>query len=132
MPVEFSVAAYRFGHSLVRNSYQTNHPVRGFGNFAPIFDVSAGSEPDDLRGFRPMQPRNFIQWDWFLDMTSSGGPFPQQARKINTKLSNALVNLAEDPSDPTSNQNVLAFRNLMRGSSFGLPSGTCVAKKVLH
>jgi len=44
MPVEFSVAAYRFGHSMVRKSYQTNAPERGFvdsdGNriFVTIFD----------------------------------------------------------------------------------------------
>lgn len=47
MPVEFSVAAYRFGHSLVRNAYQTNEPHRGFNNFAPIFDNSGPGDPDD-------------------------------------------------------------------------------------
>ena len=67
MPVEFSVAAYRFGHSMVRNSYQTNNPIRGFQNFAPIFDnTGASGDPDDLRGFRPMKPANCIQWDWFF------------------------------------------------------------------
>ena len=55
MPVEFSGAAYRFGHSMVRNSYQTNDPHRGFRNFAPIFDNTGGVDPDDLRGFRPMK-----------------------------------------------------------------------------
>ncbi len=127
MPVEFSVAAYRFGHSMVRNSYQTNNPVRGFGNFAAIFDNSGNPDPDDLRGFRPMKPENSIQWDWFLPMQSSGGPFPQMARKIDTKLSNALAFLFEGaPGDPL---NVLAFRNLKRGLAFGLPSGTSIAKK---
>ena len=86
MPVEFSVAAYRFGHSMVRNSYQTNHPHRGFNNFAPIFDNSGASNPDDLRGFRRLLVENTVQWDWFLPMTSSAGPFPQMARKIDTKL----------------------------------------------
>ena len=51
MPVEFSVAAYRFGHTMVRNAYQTNFPHRGFGVFAPIFDNTAGTTGDDLRGF---------------------------------------------------------------------------------
>ncbi|WP_300031172.1 heme peroxidase family protein [uncultured Roseobacter sp.] len=128
MPVEFSVAAYRFGHSMVRNGYQTNHPERGFGVNVPIFDNTGGGDPDDLRGFRPMKPENCIQWDWFLQMTSSApGIFPQMARKIDTKLSNALAFLFEGtPGDPG---NVLAFRNLKRGVSFDLPSGTSVARK---
>ncbi|MCH9651544.1 MAG: peroxidase [Deltaproteobacteria bacterium] len=128
MPVEFAVAAYRFGHSLVRNSYQTNGPVRGFGNFAPIFDNSGTPSPDDLRGFRPMEARNYIQWDWFLQMTSSEGPFPQLGRKIDTKLSNALGNLPIGPVG--ARMNVLAFRNLQRGWTFGLPSGSDVARKL--
>lgn len=127
MPIEFSVAAYRFGHSMVRNSYQTNHPARGFGDFVPIFDNTGSADPDDLRGFRPMKPKNMIQWDWFLDMQSSGGPFPQMARKIDTKLANALAFLHEGPAGDT--LNVLAFRNLKRGWAFGLPSGTDVARK---
>lgn len=127
MPVEFSVAAYRFGHSMVRNAYQTNNPVRGFGNHAAIFDNSGAVNPDDLRGFRPMLAENCIQWDWFLPMTTSSGPFPQMARKIDTKLANALAFLHEGPAgDPL---NVLAFRNLKRGITFGLPSGTDVARK---
>lgn len=128
MPVEFSVAAYRFGHSMVRNSYQTNQPHRGFGNFAPIFDNTSGGAPDDLRGFRPLPQENYVQWDWFLEMTTSSGPFPQMSRKIDTKLSNALFALHEDI--PGSNLNNLAFRNLMRGISFGLPSGSAVARRL--
>lgn len=134
MPVEFSVAAYRFGHSMVRNSYQTNHPERGVGNFAPIFDNTTTADPDDngpgnLRGFRPMELRNMIQWDWFLPMTSSREKFPQMARKIDTKLANALSFLHEDEKNPRSRDNVLAFRNLKRSWTFGLPSGTDVARK---
>lgn len=129
MPVEFSVAAYRFGHSMVRNAYQTNNPIRGFGNFAPIFDHSGPADPDDLRGFRPMTDKNCIQWDWFLDINSRG-PFPQMARKIDTKLANALTRLHEDPNHPGDKLNVLAFLNLKRGWSFGLPSGTAIANKL--
>lgn len=124
MPVEFAVAAYRFGHSMVRNAYQTNFPHRGFGVFAPIFDNTGAADPDDLRGFRPMTDANSIQWDWFLAM-GGPGPFPQRARKIDTKLANALTKLFEGPAgDPF---NILALRNLKRGWTFGLPSGTAMA-----
>ena len=129
MPVEFSGAAYRFGHSMVRNSYQTNDPHRGFRNFAPIFDNTGGVDPDDLRGFRAMKKENVVQWDWFLQMDSSApGLFPQMARKIDTKLANALAHLHESTT-PGVPENVLAFLNLKRGVNLGLPSGPDVAKK---
>ncbi len=124
MPVEFAVAAYRFGHSMVRNGYQTNNPHRGFGNFAPIFDNNGS---DYLRGFNTMNKSNVIQWDWFLEMTTSSGPFPQRARKIDTKLSNSLASLPIE--GPGSAMNILAFRNLVRGWRFELPSGSDIARK---
>lgn len=129
MPVEFAGAAYRFGHSMVRNAYQTNNAHRGFRVFAPIFDNTGTGDPDDLRGFRPMKEGNVIQWDWFLQMqTSAPGLFPQMARKIDTKLANALAHLHEGPSGEA--DNVLAFRNLKRGVNLGLPSGPDVARKL--
>ena len=130
MPVEFSVAAYRFGHSMVRNSYQTNAPASGAGTLVPLFNNSGNSNPDDLRGFRPMTAANSIQWDWFLQMKTSNEErgFPQMARKIDTKLSNALSFLPKEVAGDEGN--VLALRNLQRSMSFGLPSGTSVARKL--
>ena len=45
IPVEFSVAAYRFGHSMVRPSYFINDLVREQANNIriPIFSAAAGS-----------------------------------------------------------------------------------------
>ena len=123
MPVEFSVAAYRFGHSLVRNKYQTNSSkAAGVNVFIPLFDGTGGN--DDLRGFRALSDRRCVQWDWFLEMNSSEGEFPQRARKINTVLSNSLSKLPGESSDPDRN---LAARNLLRGVHMKLPSGPDVA-----
>lgn len=124
MPLEFAAAAYRFGHSMVRNEYQTNE----FGKHHAIFDnAKTGKNAADLRGERAMSKERSIQWDWFLQMESSGGPFPQRARKLDTKLSNALASLPffGDGDIP---ENVLAFRNLKRGIDLGLPSGPDVAR----
>ncbi|MDH5761110.1 MAG: hypothetical protein OEZ65_16220, partial [Gemmatimonadota bacterium] len=99
----------------------------GAGKFAPIFHNTGAPDPDDLRGFRPMKKENVIQWDWFLEMTTSSAPFPQRARKIDTKLANALTTLHEGPVGSVLNK--LAFRNLKRGIALGLPSGTSMARK---
>ncbi|MEO1550056.1 MAG: hypothetical protein AAFR93_06445, partial [Pseudomonadota bacterium] len=84
-------------------------------------------DPKDLRGFRPLTEDTVVQWDWFLQMTSSAGPFPQMARKIDTKLANSLSHLKEGPLGEA--ENILAFRNLRRGVDLGLPSGLDVARK---
>lgn len=129
MPVEFSVSAYRFGHSMARASYQTNI-VKGFGNFVPLFDVTR-PRSNDLSGFGPLTTDRVVQWDWFLDMDSRG-PFPQMARQMDTKLSNALMFLRENqgPDSATIAENKLPVLNLLRSVRMEMPSGTAVAKKL--
>ena len=129
MPVEFSAAAYRFGHSMVRNSYRPNDPHAPCpGGFTPIFDNTGTDDPEDLRGFRAVSARNVLQWDRFLPMGSEQDGAPQLARLLDTRLANALATLHEGPAgDPL---NVLAFRNLRRGVALGLPAGTAVARRL--
>ena len=141
IPVEFSVAAYRFGHSMVRNSYQTNakeiqdsttgDSLNGFR--IPVKLFVPGENGNDLRGGRALEPQRYIQWDWFLQMTSSvsDAGFPQKARKIDTKLSESLATLPEF-SQQGSPENILAFRNLQRSAAFALPSGSDVARNLCY
>ena len=127
IPVEFSVAAYRFGHSQVRPSYRANFgtsasdPTQQF--FAFIFDPAAADpdDPADLRGGR-RAPRRFIDWQTFFDF---GDGRSRPNKKIDTKLSTALFNLmGQPPAEPTS----LATRNLLRGLTMKVASGQRVAK----
>ena len=130
IPVEFSVAAYRFGHSQVRGGYTVNPGfAAGFMNAAlnPL-DL----DPNDLRGGK-RAARRFVEWDnFFEDLGGSGGP--QLSKMIDTKLSSPLLDLPFNvpgtpggnptPTNPAS----LAERNLLRGLTFSLPSGQYVAE----
>lgn len=129
MPLEFSVAAYRFGHSMVRNGYQTNFTHNQLDR-VPLFANTTPGGPGgeaDLRGFGPLDPARVVQWDWFFEMGNAADFFPQRARRIDTKLSNALLFLGEEDGDPGHVANKLAARNLIRGVMLELPSGPDVA-----
>jgi hypothetical protein len=135
MPVEFSVAAYRFGHSQVRPSYRANFgPTGGKSQFfAFIFKDSLPDtdDPDDLRG-QKRAPRRFIDQQTFFDMSTvpgrpEGPDIVKPNKKIDTKLSTVLFDLVGLPGvEPQS----LAQRNLLRNLVFGVPSGQSVAKVI--
>jgi hypothetical protein len=131
IPVEFSVAAYRFGHSQVRPSYRANFTGNPGGTpfFAMIFNAQSLplGDPDDLTG-GSRAPRRFIDWPTFFDF-GDGAVKPN--KKIDTTLSTALFHLPGSVvahPDPATNPSSLAQRNLLRHLTFALPSGQRVAK----
>lgn len=123
MPVEFSVAAYRFGHSQVRPRYDLNQIVTNRPIFIPGEKVG---ELDDLRGFRPLPGAWTVDWSFLLDGPSGAAKKPQLSRRIDARLSPGLFDLPGLPQSESS----LAFRNLKRGQALGLPSGQEVAERM--
>ncbi|GAA0810180.1 peroxidase family protein [Spirilliplanes yamanashiensis] len=147
MPLEFSVAAYRFGHSMVRATYDYN---RNFGRHA-----GAGGVLQDSASFRqlfaftgghrrpfdgapsPTLPFNWvIEWDRFVD--KGDGTSDHFARPIDTHIAPPLFDMvnqvgpADDagPDDVKRMLRALAVRNLLRGYHLALPTGQAVAAKV--
>jgi len=132
LPLEFTGAAYRFGHSGVRNGYRLNRA----NDPMLIFDGS-NSATQSLVGFGNLPADHIIEWDLFVSNTplpgnkaaNPAGPADrnrlQFAYKIDTSLVDPLLSL---PPSIGGNEGSLAFRNIMRGYNFSLPSGQDIAK----
>jgi hypothetical protein len=119
IPVEFSVAVYRFGHSMVRFEYEFNDVVP----ITPIFSDSSNPLAN-LNGFRPLPDSWGFLWNRFFEIDQRD---PQPARKIDSRLARPLKTL---PRSVVRTQRSLAERNLLRGRAFRLPSGQDVARRM--
>jgi hypothetical protein len=114
MPVEFAVAAYRFGHSMIRDTYWVNFnfPTATLGQ---VFEFSRN-------------PRLPVFSNWVVDFNAffdTGVPVPvhNKARKIDSFMAEGLESLPGFSGLMT----ILATRNLRRGLALGLPSGQGMA-----
>jgi hypothetical protein len=139
MPLEFSVAGYRFGHSMVRAVYDYN---RNFGrpgnNLAPnapffLLFLFTGNATRPFGGTTDVLPFNWIiEWNRMVD---KGARFPDQfARKIEPRLAPPLRDLSNRGNDPQLPDEVklilkrLATSNLLRGYLLAMPTGQAVAE----
>lgn len=142
MPVEYAVAAYRFGHSMVRKQYDfnINFTDEFIATFRELFSFTALSgqigQVVAPNGFDTLPDNWIIEWERFLPI---GKKAPQMARLIDPRLTDQLFVLRNTFGQPEGNEfpagsqaqqlaPILAMRNLLRGYLFGLPTGQAVAR----
>lgn len=115
IPVEFTVAAYRFGHSQLRSIYKLNEACPA----ARIFS--------ELGAFNEVPVEHVVDWRNFFDLDPEHPPQP--GRKIDTKMA---LEMHELPfvHDEAPELKSLSVRNLLRGKALGLPSGQNVARRL--
>lgn len=113
IPVEFSVAAYRFGHSMVPQKIQ----VQKNESAKELFGTTLG------HGFTALSSTDAIV-DWHELFHTKENRQVQKAEKLDSKMASDLLDLPFIPAG----ENSLATRNLLRGQSFLLPSGESIAR----
>ena len=136
MPLEYSVAVYRFGHSMIRAVYDYNRNFGRPGTGAPsasffLLFAFTGKFSPPFFGATNVLPFNWvIEWDRMVD---KGAREPDHfARKIDTNLAPPMRDLTNEGNDATPPIRTilkrLATRNLLRGYLLGIPTGQKVAE----
>jgi hypothetical protein len=115
IPLEFADAAFRYGHSQVREDFELNSRSGRLRLFP------------DLLGFRPVAADRAIEWDRLFDVP--GRPPAQRAKLIDGKLVPSLIALPHAITGEVEAEahRSLAGRDLQRGHAYGLPSGESAA-----
>lgn len=151
MPIEFSVAAYRLGHSMVRARYDWNRIFSGGRGSLPLlfifsgtsgnFDPGAADVNDQESGLFERLPTNWaVDWRRLYDFAGEAGRPDlagpagfNLAQRIDTLLVNPLAQMPKgtfggNGTNPPPIQLNLAFRNLVRANMVELASGQQAAR----
>jgi hypothetical protein len=117
IPVEFADAAYRYGHSQIRQLYRLQPGGPEFRIFP------------DLMGFRPIGEHH-VDWSVFFDVP--GRPDAQRSKPMDGRLPRSLIELPQAITGAVDDESYrsLAARDLERGHGTGLPSGEAVARLI--
>lgn len=129
LPMEFSAAAFRFGHSMVRQSYDWNEFFTD-SDFSLLFAFTGGVANPMLGVTNKRLPSNWVA-DYTRTAINPGSKPNRAAQAIDTNLSAILAALPlkanDKPDRPPRN---LAVLNLIKGDTLNLPSAQAVAATI--
>ena len=144
MPVEFAIAAFRLGHSMIRPRYNWNRRFPGqAGGLEYMFDFSGLG--GTLGGDLVLASNWLADWRRMYDFAAAGradlappNDNVNLAKRIDTLLTDPLANLPPStfggpdtiPFDDLRRN--LAFRNLQRAKMVRLASGQQMAQKLAN
>jgi hypothetical protein len=139
MPIEFSVAAFRLGHSMVRGAYNWNvNFPSGSGTLDFLFRFSAtGGNLDGAQRLADIWVADFRRLYDFREANRPNLAMPasefNRAMRIDTKLVNPLGSLPRGSFGGTASDEDtfvanLAFRNLTRANMLRLATGQQMAR----
>ncbi|MDQ3649485.1 MAG: heme peroxidase family protein [Acidobacteriota bacterium] len=147
MPLEFSAAAFRIGHSMVRLSYEWNtlrssDPLsRGPASLLELFQQTGFSKSPEDKNFGGSQsePISRLPSDWIIDWRRFYDFTPlkhvpavlklNKTSKLDTILNLRLNNVVGFPDTKLEKmQKAITIRNLLRGYYLGLPTGEEIAE----
>ncbi|MCX7287571.1 MAG: hypothetical protein NTW20_08435 [Rhodobacterales bacterium] len=134
VPMEFTTAAFRFGHSMVGRSYDFNANFGQGGKVADdgaslsqLFNFTSHGNMEDLPRSSIQLPNHWvIDWDRMTKGPEAGIGNPQsRAERIDLDFAPDMLNFAGDATIPE--QGSIMFRNLLRGFHRRMPSGQILA-----
>ena len=138
MPIEFSIAAFRLGHSMIRDAYDWNAEFPGQEGTLDFLFTFSGLSGDMFGG--PKLPANWtVDWRRMIDLKKElkrndlAGPSGfNKAMRIDTRIANGLSFLRQqttgDPDNAPPIHADLGFRNLERGKMVKLATGQQMAQ----
>jgi hypothetical protein len=123
IPVEFAVAAYRYGHSQVRYAYRLREDYKE--------SLFRGAGHHGVQAFEPITPRQLVDWRYFFEIDETPPPDFNWARRLDPLTTRALHQLHRNRVVGPKDLGSLPARNMQRGRVFYLPGGQTTAEHIL-